>query len=69
MCLSVRNLFNDKDIILGREEILEVVRHALKNRIVEISFDDTYRNYDYGIDGHTLVDTDYTVELAREEEQ
>lgn len=69
MCLTVQNLFNNKEIILGREEILEVVKYALENNIVELSFDYTYKNYDAEIDGKVLSDVDYTVRLTGDENE
>ena len=71
MCLTVQNLFNDKEIILGREDILEVVKYALEKRIVDISFNNTdkndniYRNWNYSTDGELILpDFDYTLSLG-----
>jgi hypothetical protein len=61
MCLTVQNLFNKKDVILSCEDIFKVAKYAIENNILEISFDDTSRNFDYGIEGMGLTDTDYTM--------
>ena len=35
MCLTVQNLFNDKEIILGREEIFKIAKYAIENKIID----------------------------------
>jgi len=61
MCLEVRNLFSDKDVILSTQDIYDVAKYAIEKGILSIDFDDTYRNYDFGIEGHTLESVDYTI--------
>lgn len=67
MCLTVENLFNNKDVILSREDILKIVKYALENEVVSVTFDDSFRNYEYGIEGRDIEEIDYSVTLKEDE--
>ena len=69
MCLTVQNLFNDKEIILGREEILEVVKYAIENEIVKISFADQYSEDTFSIDCQDIGEYDFEVLLVGDDDE
>jgi len=60
MCLEVRNLFSDKDVILSKEDILKVVKYAIDEKVVSVSVVTFLTHKDIVED---ITDGDYIVEL------
>jgi len=68
MCLEVNNLFNDKKVILNKEEILKVVLYAIQHRVVDVSFDCPVDGLDcYGVhETVNLIELDYDILLVED---
>ena len=68
MCLDVKNLFNDKKVILSREDILKVVLYAIQNNIVDVTFDCPVGEIEcYGMDQTVNInELDYDIRLVEE---
>ena len=68
MCLEVNNLFNNKKVILSKEEILQVVLFAIQNCVVNVSFDCPIDEVDCSgvYESVNLIDIEYNVELIKE---
>ena len=68
MCLEVSNLFNDKKVILSKEEILQVVLFAIQNRVVDVSFYCPIDEVDCSgvYETVNLIELDYDVKLVEE---
>ncbi len=66
MCLTVQNLFNDKEIILGREEIFKIAKYAIENKIIDAVWFEGEFDYtclqDIEIDNIVMLDAEKRLE-------